>query len=169
LQLLAEFVPTWGFIDPHCQSRIDMTLLTMEVIHALQKDYGSRFLSRKDNRWVLVADTAIQKKVNQSLRLVARSSRVKHPPGRLSSAVHCIYSANLVKRIVLAIKKQALWMKGALANIASSSVLVSHWTLTMDKHRVLTSTTSSKAATFYPHQDQKTKRGGGSVLAINKA
>jgi hypothetical protein len=72
------------YIDPDSKSRIDKTLLTMEVIHALQNDYGSRFLSRKDTRWVVAADEAIQKKVNQSLRLEARSSQARHAPRRFS-------------------------------------------------------------------------------------
>ena len=69
--MITRYAPR--YIDPDSRSRIDKTLLTMEVIHALQKDHGSRFLSRKDTRWVVAADTAIQKKVNQSLRVVARS------------------------------------------------------------------------------------------------
>jgi hypothetical protein len=80
--MIAQYAPR--YIDPDSKSRIDKTLLTMEVIHALQNDYGSRFLSRKDTRWVVAADEAIQKKVNQSLRLEARSTQGKHVTRRFS-------------------------------------------------------------------------------------
>jgi hypothetical protein len=80
--MIAQYAPR--YIVPDSKSRIDKTLLTMEVIHALQNDYGSRFLSRKDTRWVVAADAAIQKKVNQSLRLEARSTQGKHVTRRFS-------------------------------------------------------------------------------------
>ena len=80
--VIAHYAPR--YIDPESKFRIDKTLLTLEVIHALQKDYGSRFLSRKETRWVVAEDAEIQKRVSQSLRLEARSSMGKHPPRRLS-------------------------------------------------------------------------------------
>lgn len=72
------------YIDPDSNLRIDKTLIIMEVIHVLQKDHGARFLSRKETRWVVAEDSAIQKKVNQSLRQAARTSMGKHPLGAFS-------------------------------------------------------------------------------------
>ena len=80
--VIAHYAPR--YIDPDSKLRIDKTLISMEVIHALQKDYGSRFLSRKATRWVVAEDAEIHKRVSQSLRLEARSNMGKHPPRRLS-------------------------------------------------------------------------------------
>jgi hypothetical protein len=64
--MIAQYAPRYN--DPDSKSRMDKTLIIMEVIHVLQKDHGSRFLIRQDSQWVVAADEAIQKKVNQSLR-----------------------------------------------------------------------------------------------------
>ena len=71
-------------IVPDSMPRIDKSLITMELIHELQTEYGSRFLIRQEARWIVATDAAVQKKVNQSLRRVARSILGNHPPRRFS-------------------------------------------------------------------------------------
>jgi hypothetical protein len=80
--MILQYTPR--YIDPDSTLRIDKTLLTRGVIHGLQNNYGSRFLNRKDNRWVVASDEAIKKKVNQSLRQEARNIMGKNPPRQLS-------------------------------------------------------------------------------------
>jgi hypothetical protein len=73
--IVAQYVPR--YMDPVNKDRIDKTLIAMEVIHALHTDYGSRFLSRKENRWVVAEDAEIKKKVSQSLRIEAKGTMGK--------------------------------------------------------------------------------------------
>ena len=80
--MVAKYAPRC--IDPDSLQRFDKTLITMELIHELQKDYGSRFLTRQETRWIVATDAAVQKKVTQSLRLEARSITGTHPPRRVS-------------------------------------------------------------------------------------
>jgi len=77
--MVTQYAPR--YIDPRNKDRIDKSLLAMEVIYALQKDFGSRFLSRKDDRWIVAKDAEVKKKVGQCLRIEAKGYCSKQKVG----------------------------------------------------------------------------------------
>lgn len=70
------------YIEVQSKDRIEKTLVTLETIHILQKDYGARLLQKsKDARsWEVMSDADAQKKVNQALRLAAKTIISKRSP-----------------------------------------------------------------------------------------
>ena len=52
--------------------RICKTLISVEILHILQSNYGARFLTRKDTVWEAIADDEARKKISQALRTLAR-------------------------------------------------------------------------------------------------
>lgn len=53
--------------------RVDKTLVAIETLHILQKEYGSRFLLRGKDGWDTVSDAENKQKVSQALRVAAKS------------------------------------------------------------------------------------------------
>jgi len=54
--------------------RINKTLISVEILHVLKREYNSRFLSRNETNWVAIDDTEAQVKVSQALRMLARET-----------------------------------------------------------------------------------------------
>ena len=52
--------------------RICKTMVSVEILHILNRKYGSRFLARKDTEWEVIEDFEAQKKISQALRTLAR-------------------------------------------------------------------------------------------------
>jgi len=53
--------------------RIDKTLISVEILHIFQKQYGSRFLTRNCTSWSVIDDSEAQTKISQTLRALVRT------------------------------------------------------------------------------------------------
>ena len=60
------------YIAVNGQDRVEKTLIAFQTIHVLQREYGARFLTRKEDCWETTDDAEVQPKVSQSLRGAAR-------------------------------------------------------------------------------------------------
>lgn len=61
------------YVDAQAGNRFHLTVIGMEIMHTVQREYKGRFLLRGDKCWEVCEDALVQKKIGQALRMRAKS------------------------------------------------------------------------------------------------
>lgn len=61
------------YVAANSMNRVEKTLIAFQTIHVLQKEYGARFLIRRDDGWEAMQEADVQPRVSQLMRMAARS------------------------------------------------------------------------------------------------
>jgi hypothetical protein len=69
-KLIDSQAPRYVLANGH--ARLEKTLIAWQTIHVLHREYGARFLTRKEDCWEAMEEAEVQPKVSQSLRVAAR-------------------------------------------------------------------------------------------------